>query len=404
VPETPAGDEQTNRTLFGNTEQSYTANRPAEDLVSLVGVVTTFDGNLTITGSAGAFDDLEGATQVLISGLGALDGWRTVTVDIEANTITLAAYHSVGTTVYATDEFGAIATDELGAYLTLSEGLVAAGEYTLDLDAVIGTTFAASCSATVPANTYYRECQSSADAYALAKATEEATACIADDPSILYRNSKVSYTANCPANQYGSYTAEVAYNSYTSETSQRDADQKALSAAIVEAITGLTCETDPSACSWSNEVVLLTDGSTFEGTSSSSASLADSELNVSGRIYGTTTSLYNTEEIQRRITFTKSVGVISGTIDFTVSELDEVSGAGFSGFGFSIYEDGVLRESAIRTSDTYGPGSYSIPYSVLSATVDVEIRIGAALYSSNSGGDFTGSVAFTSSITGTPCS
>jgi hypothetical protein len=168
-PDAPDPVCSTCRTLVCNTEQTYTAERPDPVTVELVGVVVSYDGNLTITGSDGAFDDLEGATQVLFSGFSLFDGYRTVTVDVETNTIVIAAYHSKGQTIYAIDpETGDYLLDpETGDFIIVSEGLVPPGQYTIDITAVIGTTSDPDCSITVPAGTYCDECQDTANAKAL---------------------------------------------------------------------------------------------------------------------------------------------------------------------------------------------------------------------------------------------
>jgi hypothetical protein len=394
------------RTLHGNTLQTYSAQRPNPNTVTLTGISVSFDGYLTLTGADGAFDDLERATQMLLDGLGGLDGWRSIVVDVDANTITIEPYHSCGRTVYATDELGQIVTDELGNLLTISTGCVAPGTYTVDITATIGRTHTDSCTRSVPPDTYFRECQADADAYALEKATEAAEACIAEDTALLYRNSEMAHTAYCPVGLFGSSSSTVAYNTYTSEISQRDADNKARTAAIAEAVSSLICSTEEEAgpCSWSGEQLSVTSGSTFAGSRSSSASGLNFSLEISGQITGTTAEPFNTAEVERYLEFTKDPGGISGTIEFDVAFMQKTAGAGFVAFGWTIEEDGVVTDTDIRPTASFGPGTYSIPYSISPGTVTVRITVGAACYSPKTGGDATGEVSLTGSITGTPCS
>lgn len=370
--------------------------------------MVSYDGNLTITGSADVFDTIANATQIEITGLSLLDGHRTVTVYPETNSIAFAIYHSKGATTYLIDpETGEYLIDpETGDFIIASEGGIPPGDYTVTIVAIIGTTSEPSCTITVSAGEFCCECQDAADAAALDSAQSQAEECIEEDLSLLYRNSDIEYTATCPAGQYGEYEATVAYNTYTSTVSQQDADQKALNAAIFEAVSSIVCSDVPpeEQCSWGGETLDVTNGSTFTGTTSSSAAGVGFSLDIDGNIAGTTTALYNTSELTRSLIFSKDPGAISGTIDFNVSVISTDSLLGFAAFGFTIYEDGIATQTVIRPGYTYPAGNYSIPYTIQSSTVDVEIKVGAAVYSQKVGGSFTGEVQLTGTITSTPCS
>jgi hypothetical protein len=361
-PDAPDPVCSTCRTLVCNTEQTYTAERPDPVTVELVGVVVSYDGNLTITGSDGAFDDLEGATQVLFSGFSLFDGYRTVTVDVETNTIVIAAYHSKGQTIYAIDpETGDYLLDpETGDFIIVSEGLVPPGQYTIDITAVIGTTSDPDCSITVPAGTYCDECQDTANAKALASAQAQAEECIEDDPSLLYRNSDIEYTAQCPANSYGEYESTVAYNTYTSLVSQKDADQKALNSAIFEALTEISCGCGFDDAVW--QVVAETgncsatvDGFTFSGSLDVPALDPGTDLDV------------------RIVSFAAPYG-FTGVVRATVTEYQPPSIPDVQAWD-SLYVSGNIGAQSISDVSISGVGETSQSFNIaMGDDIDIFVR------------------------------
>lgn len=362
--------------------------------------MVSYDGNLTITGSADVFDTIANATQIEITGLSLLDGHRTVTVYPDTNSIVFASYHSKGATTYLIDpETGQYLIDpETGDFIIASEGGIPPGDYTVTIIAIIGITYESSCTITVAAGTFCRECQDTANAAALASAQSQAEECIEEDPSILYRNSDIEYTATCPAGQYGEYTATVTYNTYTSTVSQQDADQKALNAAIFEAISQIECVVPP-ACQWF-ETDLFDEGT----TTSESGSLENSGDSITGTATATVTS--GRYEFFKKFEFYHIGAAISIDVEFDVTVLSPVSGLTgvYSGCGCAMYFNEVLEDDISIRTDNSSTGTQTKSFSLPETSVPIKVWLDFGCGVVNpSGTPYSGNCSFTATIENLPC-